>query len=75
LSITGTETKLLLKVADNASKLVDSGNGSAKTITGGGAFNGATPSTQNYNGKMKQRSTGELLVANEFDEHNNAALQ
>ena len=74
VAITGNETVLLLKVADNANKLVDSSYGAAKTITGG-TYDGATPSTQNHNGKMKQRSSGELHVANEFDEYNTAALQ
>ena len=75
LPIEGNETVLLLAVADNANKLVDSGNGSAKTITSNATYAGDTPSTQNFNGKMKQRRTGELLVANEFDEYNTAALQ
>jgi hypothetical protein len=74
-SITGTETKLLLSVAGAGTLTTDSGNGSAKTITTTGSYSGSTPSTQNHNGKMKQRSTGELLVANEFDEYNTAALQ
>jgi hypothetical protein len=75
IAITGNETVLLLSVADNANKSADSGNGSpGKTITGG-TYDGSTPSTQNHNGKMKQRSTGELQVANEFDEYNTAALQ
>ena len=74
-AITGTETKLLLSVAGAGSLTTDSGNGSAKTITTTGSYSGSTPSTQNYNGKMKQRSTGELLVSNEFDEYNTAALQ
>ena len=75
LSITGNETVLLLNVADSGHVTTDSGNGSAKTITTTGTYSGASPSTQSYNGKMKQRSTGELLVANEFDEYNTAALQ
>lgn len=74
-AITGTETKLLLSVAGAGSLTTDSGNGSAKTITTTGSYSGSTPSTQNYNGKMKQRSTGKLLIFNEFDEYNTAALQ
>jgi hypothetical protein len=74
-AITGIETKLLLSVTGAETLTTDSGNGSAKTITTTGSYSGSTPSTQNYNGKMKQRSTGELLVANEFDEYNTGALQ
>jgi len=75
LSITGNETVMLLSVADSGHLTTDSGNGSAKSITTTGTYSGDSPSTQSYNGKMKQRSTGELLVANEFDEYNTAALQ
>lgn len=75
VAITGNQTVLLLRVVDNANKLVDSGNGAVKTITSNGTFDGNTPSTQNHNGKMKQRKTGELFVAMAFDEYNTAALQ
>jgi len=75
VAITGNQTVLLLSVVDNANKLADSGNGAVKTITSSGTFNGGTPSTQNLNGKMKQRSTGELLVVTAFDEYNTAELQ
>ena len=75
LPIAGNETVLLLNVADSGHITTDSGNGTAKTITTTGTYSGGSPSTQSYNGKMKQRSTGELLVANEFDEYNTAALQ
>jgi hypothetical protein len=75
LPITGNETVLLLSVADSGHVTTDSGNGGAKTITTTGTYSGDSPSTQSYNGKMKQRRTGELLVTNEFDEYNTAALQ
>jgi hypothetical protein len=74
-AITGEETKLLLSVVGAGTLTTDSGNGLVKTITTTGSYSGSSPSTQNFNGKMKQRSTGELLVANEFDEYNTAALQ
>lgn len=69
VAITGAETKLLLNVANSGSLLTDS-SGTNKSLTnvGGATFDGITPLSVNYNGAMKQRSSGQLLVKLEFDE-------
>jgi len=68
-AITGAETKLLLNVANAGAVLTDS-SGTSKSVTsmGGASYDALTPLSVNYNGAMKQRSTGELLVKLEFDE-------
>lgn len=68
-AITGSQTVLLLNVASSAAMLTDS-SGTNKSITnvGTATYDGLTPLSTTYNGKMKQRRSGELLVANEFDE-------
>ena len=69
-AITGSPTVLLLKVI-NAGALTtdDSGTNKAVTNVGGASYSALTPLSSTYNGKMKQRKSGQLLVANEFDEY------
>jgi len=69
-AISGSATVLLLNMADAGALTTDS-SGTSKSVTnvGGATFDALTPLSTNYNGKMKQRKSGALLVANEFDEH------
>ena len=69
-AIPGSATVLLLTMADSGTLTTDS-SGTSKSVTnvGGATFDALTPLSTNYNGKMKQRKSGSLLVANEFDEH------
>jgi hypothetical protein len=69
-AISGSATVLLLNMADSGTLTTDS-SGTSKSVTnvGGATFDALTPLSTNYNGKMKQRKSGALLVANEFDEH------
>lgn len=69
-SITGSETKLLLNMVDSGTLVTDS-SGTNKSVTnqGSATFSALTPLSSNYNGAMKQRKSGELLVKNEFDEY------
>ena len=69
-AISGSATVLLLNMADAGTLTTDS-SGTSKSVTnvGGATFDALTPLSTNYNGKMKQRQSGALLVANEFDEH------
>lgn len=62
-------TVLLLNVADDANKIVDS-SAKLQTVTnvGGATFSSATPLSTVYNGAMKQLKSGTLQVGNEFDE-------
>lgn len=68
-AITGSATKLLLKVVSSGAMLTDSSS-SARSVTnvGSATYDGATPLSITYNGAMKQQRSGELLVKNEFDE-------
>jgi hypothetical protein len=68
-AITGSATKLLLTVASSGAMTTDS-SGTSKTVTnvGSATYDALTPLSINYNGMMKQRKSGELLVGNEFDE-------
>jgi hypothetical protein len=69
-AITGSATVLLLKVIDAGALTTDSsGTNKAVTNVGGAIYSALTPLSSTYNGKMKQRKSGELLVANEFDEY------
>jgi len=69
-AITGSATVLLLKVI-NAGALTTDDSGTSKAVTNVGvaSFSALTPLSSTYNGKMKQRKSGQLLVANEFDEY------
>jgi hypothetical protein len=69
-SITGSVTKLLLNMVDSGTLVTDS-SGTNKSVTnqGSATFSALTPLSSNYNGAMKQRKSGELLVKNEFDEY------
>jgi hypothetical protein len=69
-SITGSETKLLLNMVASETLVTDS-SGTNKSVTnqGSATFSALTPLSSNYNGAMKQRKSGELLVKNEFDEY------
>jgi hypothetical protein len=69
VSITGTATKLLLKVVGSGTLLTDSSS-SGKTVTnvGTATYSSLTPLSANFNGAMKQRKDGSLLVKEEFDE-------
>ena len=61
---------LLLKVINSGALIADdSGTSKAVTNVGGAVFSALTPLSSNYNGKMKQRKSGQLLVANHFDEY------
>ena len=69
-AITGSATVLLLKVINSGALIADdSGTSKAVTNVGGAVFSALTPLSSNYNGKMKQRKSGQLLVANHFDEY------
>ncbi len=69
-AITGSATVLLLKaITTLALTTDDSGTNKAVTNVGGAIYSALTPLSSTYNGKMKQRKSGELLVANEFDEY------
>jgi len=69
-AITGSATVLLLKVINSEALTADdSGTSKAVTNVGGATYSALTPLSSNYNGKMKQRKSGQLLVANEFDEY------
>jgi hypothetical protein len=69
-AITGSATVLLLKVTNSEALTADdSGTSKAVTNVGGATYSALTPLSSNYNGKMKQRKSGQLLVANEFDEY------
>ena len=70
VSIVGSETKLLLNMVDSGTLVTDS-SGTNKSVTNQGSaiFSALTPLSSNYNGAMKQRKSGELLVKNEFDEY------
>lgn len=69
-AITGSETKLLLNMVNSGTLVTDS-SGTNKSVTnqGSATFSALTPLSSNYNGAMKQRKSGELLVSNEFDEY------
>lgn len=68
-AITGSETKLLLRATSSGALTTDtSGTNKSVTNTGGATFDALTPLSITYNGAMKQRRGGELLVSNEFDE-------
>lgn len=68
-AITGSATKLLLKVVSSGAMTTDS-SGTSKTVTnvGSATYDSLTPLSITYNGAMKQHKHGELLVKNEFDE-------
>lgn len=69
-AITGSATVLLLKMVSAEALTTDSsGTNKAVTNVGGASFSALTSLSSTYNGKMKQRNSGELLVANEFDEY------
>jgi hypothetical protein len=70
VAISNTETKLLLRVEDSGNLITDS-SGTGKTVTNVGTaiYSALTPLSSNFNGAMKQRSSGSLLVKEEFDEH------
>jgi hypothetical protein len=69
-AIPATYTKLLLKVVDSGNFLADSSQ-YAKSVTnvGSASYSALTSLSTAYNGAMKQQKSGELLVANEFDEY------
>ena len=69
-AITGSATVLLLKMT-NALALTTDNSTTNKAVTnvGGASYSALTPLSSTYNGKMKQRKSGQLLVANEFDEY------
>jgi len=69
-AIPSSATVLLLTMADTGALTTDT-SGSSKSVTnvGGATYDALTPLSTNYNGKMKQRKSGSLLVANEFDEY------
>ena len=68
-TIPATYTKLLLKAVDSGNFLTDSSQ-YAKSVTnvGSASYSALTPLSTAYNGMMKQQKSGELFVANEFDE-------
>lgn len=69
-AITGTSTKLLLKVIDSSSLVTDSSDSTQSVTNNGSAtFDAGSPSSTTFNGAMKQFKNGKLLVQNEFDEH------
>jgi hypothetical protein len=69
-AITGSATVLLLKMTNSGALTTDdSGTNKAVTNVGGASYSALTPLSSTYNGKMKQRKSGSLLVANEFDEY------
>lgn len=64
-------TKLLLEVADSATKIADTSGTSKSVVASGGiAYQAETPLATANNGAMKQLKNGTLQVANEFDEYN-----
>ena len=68
-AISGSATVLLLNMASSGALTTDS-SGTSKSVTnvGGATYDALTPLSTTYNGMMKQRKSGSLLVANEFDE-------
>ena len=68
-AITGSSTKLLLKMADSSSLVTDSSDSEQSVTNNGSAtFDAGSPSSTTFNGAMKQFKNGKLLVQNEFDE-------
>jgi hypothetical protein len=69
-AITGSATVLLLDMVDAGALTTDS-SGTNKSVTnvGGASYSALTPLSTTYNGKMTQKKSGALLVANEFDEY------
>jgi hypothetical protein len=69
-AITGSSTKLLLKVIDSSSLVTDSSDSTQSVTNNGSAtFDAGSPSSTTFNGAMKQFKNGKLLVQNEFDEY------
>ena len=69
-AITGTSTKLLLKVIDSSSLVTDSSDSTQSVTNNGNAtFDASSPSSTTFNGAMKQFRNGKLLVQSEFDEY------
>ena len=69
-AITGSATVLLLKMTAALALTTDnSSSNKAVTNVGSASYSALTPLSSTYNGKMKQRKSGQLLVANEFDEY------
>jgi len=69
-AITGTSTKLLLKVIDSSSLVTDSSDSTESVTNNGNAtFDASSPSSTTFNGAMKQFRNGKLLVQSEFDEY------
>jgi len=69
-AITGSSTKLLLKVIDSSSLVTDSSDSTQSVTNNGNAtFDASSPSSTTFNGAMKQFRNGKLLVQSEFDEY------
>jgi hypothetical protein len=69
-AITGSSTKLLLKVIDSSGVITDSSDSTQSVTNNGNAtFDASSPSSTTFNGAMKQFRNGKLLVQSEFDEY------
>lgn len=69
-AITGSSTKLLLKMLASSSLVTDSSDSTQSVTNNGSAtFDAGSPSSTTFNGAMKQFKNGKLLVQNEFDEY------
>lgn len=69
-AITGSSTKLLLKVIALSSLVTDSSDSTQSVTNNDNAtFDASSPSSTTFNGAMKQFRNGKLLVQSEFDEY------